>query len=221
MRKRGAGFPATITLVVIIIAVFVLELATGLPISRRFANGYRYVRHGEIWRLFTAMFLHAGLLHLTVNVISLFQLGRFYELMFGTRRFLFIYFISGLLASVASVLWTRGASVGASGAIFGVLGAFIFSIRRSPLWRHHPAGKSLVSQAVFLIVANIILTWTIPQIDKAGHVGGLLSGLILGSILPPLTGPPPPPRTTVIDVTPSAIRDEDPEARTDDRSERG
>ena len=102
-------------------------------------------------------------------------------------------------------------------AIFGVLGAFIFSIRRSPLWRQHPAGKSLVAQAIFMIILNIGLTWTLPRIDKAGHVGGLLCGLLLGAILPPLIGPPPPPRTTVIDVTPSAARDEDPAARTDDR----
>lgn len=219
--KKG-GFPATMTLVVIIIAVFALEVMTGLPITPWGANESTLVwEHGQFWRLFTAMFLHAGVLHLTVNSISLFQLGRYYELMFGTRRFLLIYFLSGLIASLASTWWTNAPSVGASGAIFGVLGAFIFSIRRSPLWRNHPAGKSLVSQAIFMIIANIILTWTIPQIDKAGHVGGLVSGLLLGAILPPLTGPPPPPRTTVIDVTPSAVPGEDPAARTDDRSERG
>jgi rhomboid protease GluP len=217
MRERRSRFPATIALVIVIVLVFAIELVTGIPLTQMFANASWLVWRGEVWRLVTAMFLHAGLLHLVVNLISLFQLGRFYELMFGTRRFLFIYFTTGLAASLASVFWTRAASVGASGAIFGVLGAFIFSIRRSPLWRHHPAGKSLVSQAIFLIAANIILTWTIPQIDKAGHVGGLVAGLLLGAILPPLAGPPPPPRTSVIDVTPYGAPDEDPAARRDDR----
>ena len=217
MRERRSRFPATIALVIVIVLVFAIELVTGIPLTQMFANASWLVWQGEVWRLVTAMFLHAGLLHLVVNLISLFQLGRFYELMFGTRRFLFIYFTTGLAASLASVFWTRAASVGASGAIFGVLGAFIFSIRRSPLWRHHPAGKSLVSQAIFLIAANIILTWTIPQIDKAGHVGGLVAGLLLGAVLPPLAGPPPPPRTSVIDVTPYGAPDEDPAARRDDR----
>lgn len=217
MRERRSRFPATVALVVVIVLVFAIELVTGIPLTQMFANASWLVWEGEVWRLFTAMFLHAGLLHLVVNLVSLFQLGRFYELMFGTRRFLFIYFTTGLAASLASVFWTRAASVGASGAIFGVLGAFIFSIRRSPLWRHHPAGKSLVSQAIFLIAANIILTWTIPQIDKAGHVGGLVAGLLLGAILPPLAGPPPPPRSTVIDVTPYGAPGEDPAAQRDDR----
>lgn len=217
MRARRSGFPATIVLVVAIIVVFAIEIVTPIPITRKFANVPWLVRQGEFWRLFTAMFLHAGILHLTVNLISLFQLGRFYELMFGTGRFLFIYFTSGLAASLASMYWTQRPSVGASGAIFGVLGAFIFSIRRSPIWREHPAGRSLVPQAVFFIVANIIITWTVPQIDKAGHVGGLVTGLILGAILPPPAGPPPPPRATVIDVTPYAAPGEDPAARRDDR----
>jgi rhomboid protease GluP len=217
MRRRSL-FPATIALIGIILIAFTLETLLPIPLTAMFANAAAEVWRGEVWRLVTAMFLHAGLLHLTVNVFSLFMLGRLYEQMFGTRRFLVIYFVSGLAASLASVVWSTGLpSVGASGAIFGVLGAFIFSIRRSPLWRNHPVGRSLVAQAIFNMILNIILTWTVPQIDKAGHVGGLVCGLLLGAILPPLVGPPPPPRSTVIDVTPSAAPGEDPAGRTGSR----
>jgi rhomboid protease GluP len=140
-----------------------------------------------------------------VNLVALFQLGRFYELMFGTRRFLLIYFASGLIASLASAWWNQGPSVGASGAIFGILGAMIFSIRRSPRWRNDPFGRSIVTQGVFLILANLVITWTVPQIDKAGHIGGLVAGLLLGALLPQRPEPPRPPAQVVIDVQPHDV----------------
>jgi rhomboid protease GluP len=184
-----------------IIAIYVLEEVTG-PFDGG-AIQPRAIAHGQYWRLLTAMFLHGGLLHIVVNLIALFQLGRLYEAMFGTRRFVFIYFVTGLAASITS--WQRlpdwGASVGASGAIFGVLGAFVFSIRRSPRWRHEKWAHNLVAQIIFWIVANIVISLRIPQIDVAAHIGGLVAGLILGALLPHRV-PPPPPSRTVVDVQP-------------------
>ena len=164
-------------------------------------------REGQWWRLVSAMFLHGNgtvpgtALHITMNLWALFQLGTLYELMFGSRRFLVIYFASGILASLTSLFLTRGWSVGASGAIFGIMGAFISSVLRSPRWRHQKAARGIVHQVVFWSLANIVIGSQIPQIDIAAHVGGFVAGLILGGILPHRV-PPPPPSDVVVDVMP-------------------
>ena len=211
--------PATLLLFIAIVIGFGVEIATGA-----WKNGdllaelgaivpSEIVHDGEYWRLLSAMFLHGdgtprgGLLHLGVNLYALWQLGRLYEIMFGTRRFLMIYFVTGIAASITSLLrymllHQDGASVGASGAIFGVLGAFIFSIRRSPRWRNERWARSIVQQLLFWIVVNIAIGLTVPQIDMAAHIGGLVVGLLLGATLPQKE-PPVPPSQAVIDVTPS------------------
>ena len=203
-RRRRRRSPATSVLIAVNLIAFGLEVV-GFPLTPLFANYGPLVRQGEFWRLLTAMFLHAGLLHLMVNLFALFQLGRLFELMFGTRRFLFIYFATGLVASLASAWWNVVPSVGASGAIFGILGAFIFSIRRSPRFRNNPIARNIAAQGVFWIIANLVITWTVPEIDKAGHVGGLVAGLLLGALLPHKPQPPPPPKEVVIDVRPQDV----------------
>lgn len=211
--------PATLLLFIAIVIGFGVEIATGawkngVILAELGAIVPEYVIHDEeYWRLLSAMFLHGdgtvrgGLLHLGVNLYALWQLGRLYEIMFGTRRFVMIYFVTGIAASLTSllryvVLQHGGASVGASGAIFGVLGAFIFSIRRSPRWRNDRGARSIVQQLLFWIVVNIAIGMTVPQIDMAAHVGGLLTGLLLGATLPHKE-PPLPPSQAVIDVTPT------------------
>jgi len=198
--------PVTAALLMIIGTVFVLEIMGGaLQDESLLANMGAilpdlFARH-EYWRLLAAMFLHAGWLHVLSNSWALYQLGALYELMFGSARFVAIYFITGLCASVASAIHLQhapGASVGASGAIFGILGAFIFSIRRSPQWRHEPWTKGLISQLVFWISVNLVLGASIKVIDNTAHVAGLIVGLLLGFI--PHRVPPPPPNSRVIDV---------------------
>ena len=93
-------------------------------------------------------------------------------------------------------------SVGASGAIFGVMGAFIFSVWRSPVWRHDRSARAIVKQCLFWMVANILIASQFPQIDNAAHIGGLVAGMLLGAVLPHATPPPPPPAQVVIDVAP-------------------
>ena len=230
---QNAKTPATFTLLVIIFAVFGLEMLIGDAFTYRFAIIPEDVKRGEVWRLITGTFLHAGVLHLFVNTVALYQLGRFFEIMFGTQRFLLVYFACGIAGAVASTWWNVGASVGASGAIFGILGALIFAVRRSPVWRQHRTARSIAGQGIFLLLVNLVITWTVPQIDKAGHIGGLACGLILGWFLPHRI-PPPPPAAAVVDVTPLSSRvgsdptsafnspygepPADPGARTDDRS---
>ncbi|MFL6248186.1 MAG: rhomboid family intramembrane serine protease [Thermoanaerobaculia bacterium] len=211
--------PATLLLFIAIVIGFGVEIATGawqdgelLAKLGAIVPSYIIDRH-EYWRLLSAMFLHGdgtirgGLLHIGLNLWVLWQLGRLYEVMFGTRRFLLIYFVTGLAASLTSLmryvlLQHEGSSVGASGAIFGVIGAFIFSIRRSPRFRNERWARGIVQQLLFWIVVNIAIGLTVPQIDMAAHVGGLVTGLILGATLPQRE-PPLPPSQAVIDVTPT------------------
>jgi rhomboid protease GluP len=213
MRRKA---PVTMALLVMITIIFVFEFIVGGPRlgSGIFADEVNpqvlvafgaivtgtLARH-EYWRLIAAMFLHASFLHWAVNSWALYQLGTLYEVLFGSRRFILIYLATGLCASIASAVHIgsgAGASVGASGAIFGILGAFIFSIRRSPVYRHQPWSRGLIGQLVFWIVVNIAIGYSVAFIDNTAHVGGLISGLLLGLI--PHRVPPPPPRESVIDV---------------------
>lgn len=212
MNHRHPSSPATLLLMGAILVGFGIEIYTGAwrnwrALAELGAIVQPYViQDGEYWRLLTAMFLHGDgtiqgdVLHLGMNLYALWQLGRLYEMMFGTRRFVLIYFVSGIAASITSLLHNAGASVGASGAIFGILGAFIFSIRRSPRWRNERWARGVVQQLMFWMIANIVIGFMIPQIDMAAHIGGLVTGLILGATLPQKE-PPVPPSQAVIDVS--------------------
>jgi len=153
---------------------------------------------GDWWRLVTVMFLHNGVMHLALNLWALYQLGSIFETLFGSARFLLTYALAGLVASVASAALARGVSVGASGAIFGVLGALIFSIRRSPRWRHQPWTRGFILQLLFWAGINILIGFTVPGIDNAAHLGGFVTGLVLGFL--PHRVPPPPPGEEIIEA---------------------
>lgn len=201
MNGRRPAFPATVLLMAAILVGFGIEIYTGAwkdgeMLARLGAIVPVFIiRDGEYWRLLTAMFLHGDgtvrmdVLHLGLNLWALWQLGRLFETMFGTRRFVLIYFATGLAASVTTLLrytlsHQNASSVGASGAIFGILGAFILSVRRSPRWRHDRWARKVAEQITFWIVANLVIGFSFPQIDMAAHIGGLVAGLILGATLP-------------------------------------
>jgi rhomboid protease GluP len=199
--------PVTTGLLIIIAIVWVYEVLSGAPTNEEKLRQLGAIvpgllSRGEYWRLLAAMFLHGGWLHWFLNSWALYQLGTLYETLFGSTRFALIYFVTGICASIASSMHMKqGLGVGASGAIFGILGAFIFSIRLSPQYRHQPWTKSLISQLVFWIVVNIAIGFSFPFIDNTAHIAGLITGLILGFL--PHRVPPPPPRDMVIDL-PSA-----------------
>nr|WP_054752968.1 rhomboid family intramembrane serine protease [Piscibacillus salipiscarius] len=85
-----------------------------------------FIAQGEYWRIITSMFLHIGLIHLLMNMIALYYLGEVTEKIYGTKRFLVIYFIAGIFGSIASFATNDSVSAGASGAIFGLFGALLF-----------------------------------------------------------------------------------------------
>jgi membrane associated rhomboid family serine protease len=148
---------------------------------------------GEAWRLFTATFLHAGIVHLLVNMLVLCQIGPLVERLFGSLRFTGVYLFSGLWGSLCSVyIQPTTVSVGASGAIFGLYGALAAFLLRY---------RGTVPQRVILryrnvtvafVVFNLVFGFTDKHIDMAAHVGGLAAGFIAGLVLSrPLTGQAP------------------------------
>ncbi len=134
------------------------------------------LQNGEWWRIFTGAFLHGGLIHIAVNMISLWFLGRFIEYALGPWRMLLVYMVS-LVASGLGVVYFSNpmvATVGASGAIFGLFGA-LFAIG----FKLGKPGMELVRANVGILVLNLIITFTVPVISWQAHVAGLLAGFVL------------------------------------------
>jgi rhomboid protease GluP len=204
---KATRIPVTIGIITLIVLVYLVEWARGGSNNTEVLVAVGAIvpwtmQQSEYWRLLTAMFIHIGILHLFLNVWALYQLGSVFEVMFGSGRFLLTYFVSGLIASLASaVLPPAAVSAGASGAIFGILGALIFSIRRSPVWRHQPWTKGFTQQLIGWAVINVIIGFTFPGIDNAAHIGGFIAGLLLGLI--PHKVSPPPPKSVTIEVEPT------------------
>ncbi|NLY88453.1 MAG: rhomboid family intramembrane serine protease [Firmicutes bacterium] len=133
---------------------------------------------GEYWRLLTPLFLHAGFAHFLINSFALYQLGRVVERLFGKVRFVFLYFLSGLLGSALGTIFRPEIiSVGASGALFGLLGALIYFSLRKPATARRFFGSSLW----VVLGINLLLGFIIPGIDYLGHLGGFLGGLAGGA----------------------------------------
>lgn len=196
--RRGPGRPfrggvsATKVLLVAIVVPFVFEVALGGARSLFTGPSGRVlfdmgamqplaVASGQFWRLFTAMFLHAGLFHLGFNAYALWLFGQQVEASFGRTWMLTIYFVTGFLATVASYAFgpIDSLAVGASGAIFGIFGAFIaYNYRR----RHLAASAANLRWAMTLILLNALLTLGIREIDWRAHLGGLIAGFLAGYV---------------------------------------
>jgi rhomboid protease GluP len=151
------------------------------------------VAQGEIWRLFTAMFLHIGVLHLLSNLYALYSLGPLVEGYFGHRRFLIIYLLGGLFGSVASYAFSDASSAGASGAIFALIGAltlYFFYYRDY----FGARGQQMMQNMLMVIIVNLIFGLSVPFIDNWGHIGGLVGGVLLAFGIMPRYRPPDPMR---------------------------
>ncbi|MBV9496357.1 MAG: rhomboid family intramembrane serine protease [Acidobacteria bacterium] len=207
MRLRHA--PATAALLAVIAAVFLLELARGagrsdLVLYDMGALTADTFRRHEYWRLLAAMFLHAGWTHVLLNLFSLFQVGAAFETLFGSRRMLFVYFVSGLCVSLGTPfrMPPNGISLGASGAIFGLVGALILTVLRTR-YRHERWARVMVLQLVICVVLNFAFAMDFQEIDNVAHMIGFAVGLLLG-LIPAHVAPPPPPSTEMVDVTPES-----------------
>ena len=179
--------PVTALRQLAIAAVFGLEVVrggstdSGVLLSLG-ANYPPLVMQGQYWRLVTSMFLHIGVLHLVLNGWALYQLGGLFEIILGPGRLLLVYFATGIAGSIASLFFTRSLSAGASGAIFGLLGALIaFLMKRRE--RLTPQAKSLLMQLVFWAVINVFFGFSTPGIDNSAHLGGCIAGFLIGLLL--------------------------------------
>jgi rhomboid protease GluP len=142
------------------------------------------VASGQVWLLLSSMFLHSGFIHLALNMLSLYFLGSFVEQAFGKGRFLALYLTSGLAGGIAYLCF--GAfdepAVGASGAIFGLLGGVLgYSVRRGTFSWQNP----LIRQLLILTALNLYIGFSVPNISNTAHIGGLVGGAAFGWLTAP------------------------------------
>jgi membrane associated rhomboid family serine protease len=180
-RARGERSEVTKLLVGVNVAMFLITLSSGANLGgpgssdlyRRFALVPPAIAHGDWYRLISAMFLHYNIWHLAVNMYALWIMGNALEGMLGRLRYLTLYFVAGIGGSIfsfaAGPVFAQAA--GASGAIFGLFGAFFVILRR----RNLETGG-----IVAMIALNLVFSFSFPGIDWRGHVGGLIAGGAIG-----------------------------------------
>lgn len=140
------------------------------------ANVSSLTKNGEYYRLITCMFLHIGVVHIVLNMYSLYVIGTQIESFFGKFKYLIIYLFSGICGSILSIAFSDNiVSAGASGAIFGLLGSMLY------FGYHYRAylGNVLKSQIVPIIVLNLLVGFLSSGVDNAAHIGGLIGGILI------------------------------------------
>jgi membrane associated rhomboid family serine protease len=184
---EGTGALVTKALIAVNVAVFLVNLAQGASLGSNGGSLFsdwalvaRYppdfpvigVAEGEWWRLITSAFLHGSIIHLGMNMLMLWWIGGPMEQAIGRARFLLLYLVSGLSGAAGALMLSNPGqvTVGASGAIFGLLGAALVFERQ----RTYVLGGSALS----IIVLNLVLTFAVPGISIGGHVGGLAGGAL-------------------------------------------
>jgi membrane associated rhomboid family serine protease len=170
--------PVTYVLIAVNLLIYLIGASQGAGFNN--PGGSLYARlwldapqlaGGGWWRLVTTMFLHASVLHIAFNMFALWVIGRPVEQYLGTARYIGLYVVSGLAGSAGALLQTPGVTVGASGAIFGILGAML-------IIEWQVTGR-LAGNAMTLIVINLAFSFAIPGISWGGHVGGLIGGILV------------------------------------------
>jgi membrane associated rhomboid family serine protease len=180
------AFPATAVLIAINVIVYLVEIAksgggTGIGIQTLYDMGALWGpavgEGGQWWRMITAGFLHVSILHIAFNMYLLFILGRLMEPSIGTARFVFLYFASLLGGSfVALLIEPNTVGAGASGAVFGVIGATFVIARGRRL-------DSIAGQIGILILINLVFTFADRAVSIGAHVGGLVCGVLCGLLI--------------------------------------
>lgn len=168
--------------VIIFFCLFAYSGASITPLSLlQFGGNYSYfVQMGQVWRLITSGFLHSGIMHLLFNMYALYLIGTQIENFVGKWKFLAIYFFSMITSSLMSCIINPGVvSVGASGAIFGLLGALVYFGYHYRLY----LGSILRNQIIPVILLNLMLGFMLPGVDNAAHIGGLIGGLLIAMAL--------------------------------------
>ena len=166
-----------------VIVFFILEMKGGSTNTQTLIEfGAKYnplILTGDWWRFFTPIFLHIGLTHLALNTLSLYFVGIIVERIYGSGRFFVIYFFAGFTGTLLSFLLVPNISAGASGAIFGLLGALLyFGVSYRNLFF-----RTMGWNVIFILLINLVITFSAPAIDSAGHIGGLIGGFLAAAIV--------------------------------------
>ena len=193
LYQRLPGIPVTKLLITVNLLVFAAMLVGGAGLwhssnSVQLAWGANFgpaTQDGEWWRLGTALFLHFGAVHLTLNLWALWDAGQLVERMYGHGRFACIYFASGLTGNLLSLVAHRGLAIsgGASGAIFGLFGALLIFLWRERHNLHPKEFRWFFWGAAGFALASLVFGLLITGIDNAAHIGGFFSGILGGIIL--------------------------------------
>ena len=168
----------TYALILINVFMFLFPLINGTTeeFYNLFASYGPFVKMGDHYRLISAAFMHANIAHLIFNMYALWIIGMQLESFIGKWRYLVVYLFSAISGSLLSVIVTPNAvSVGASGAIFGLLGALLYFGYHYRVY----LGTVIKSQIIPLIVINLLLGFMVPGIDNAAHIGGLIGGALI------------------------------------------
>ena len=179
----------TYTIIAITVIIYVLQLASEVLLQGDLPGAFLakdndLIREGQLWRLLTPALVHGSIPHIAFNMYALFVFGAGLERHFGHGRFLLLYVLGAFAGNVMSFLLTNGNSVGASTAIFALIGAQgVFLLQNRKLF----AGqfRSAIGNIIFIVAINLFFGLQ-PQIDNWGHIGGLLGGLIFTSFAGPL-----------------------------------
>jgi rhomboid protease GluP len=201
LAARIPRIPATWLLIIANLLVFAAMLGQGAGLRHtdnavQLAWGANFgpaTKDGEWWRLGSALFLHFGLLHLALNMLSLWDGGRLVERMYGHGRFLVLFFAAGLAGNLLSLIaqGDRAISGGASGAVFGVYGALLSFLWLERRQLHPGEFRRLFVGAALFSAINIGLGFQVTGIDNAAHIGGFVAGILAGAALAPSAGPRP------------------------------
>ena len=169
-----------VTRIIIFLNVFIYFFATLMSLTNKFdiytifaLNG-TLVRNGELYRLITCGFLHADIIHLICNMYSLNIIGTQLESFIGKKKFLIVYLISLITGSLLSSVINSGWSVGASGAIFGLLGSLLYFGYHYRIY----LGSVMKTQIIPILILNLGIGFIIPNIDLSAHIGGLVGGIL-------------------------------------------
>jgi rhomboid protease GluP len=179
---RSAPY-VTYTIIGVTVVVYLLQQVTFLPIAL-FIKSNDLIQAGQIWRLLTPMLLHGSFAHIGFNMYALLSFGTGLEGHFGHGRFLLLYLLGAFAGNVVSFLFTTADSLGASTAIFGLLGAeAVFIIQNRKVF----AGqfRNAIGNIIFIAAINLFLIGSLPGIDNWGHIGGLVGGLMFSTFAGP------------------------------------
>lgn len=181
--QKGKPILTYLLMAIQVIVFFILEMKGGSTNTQTLIEfGAKYnplIMTGEWWRFFTPIFLHIGFTHLALNTLSLYFVGIIVERIYGSARFFMIYFFAGFAGTLLSFLLVPNISAGASGAIFGLLGALLFFGIVYPNLFFRTMGWNVI----IILLINLVITFSASAIDSAGHIGGLVGGFLAAAIV--------------------------------------